>query len=167
MNGHNNINLFNHFNEEINQSNLINRLNCLPEKTFFVDVEIIKKHDIKYEDLIIVDLLLLDAFFVFLQGLKNENLMLVDVYKIFRDDIEMIDKFYKLYNSEMLINVVVLNYKYLYNLCVKLKDNILELLRFVNVEKNEIDSLIDKLKTFSREDDGLCAYLYLYNVFCA
>ncbi len=164
MYGYNNISLFNEISREINQFNILNQIIEIPENSEFVDVEILKKCKINYEDLILVDLLLIDAFLLLLTSIKTQNLMIVDVYKAVRDEEEMIEKFYKLYNNETMTNIVVLNFNCLYNYCVKTKEKIIDFVGFFNVS-NKIDVLIQKIKNFAKADNGLIAYLYLYNIF--
>lgn len=165
MNGFYDLTWFNDAGEEITQFNVLNQINQLPNHLQFIDIEILRKCEICYADLILLDLLIIDAFLVLLTGVKSKSLMLVDVYKAAKADDKLIDKFYKLHNTEILTNAVILNYNCLYNYCLKSKEKILKLLRFCEVDKNKVNFLIDKIKKFAKEDSGLMGYLYLYNIF--
>ena len=98
-------------------------------------------------------------------SIKNQNFIIVDVYKSARDDIEMIEKFYKYYNNETFMKLIQLNYNCLYNYCVKTKEKILEFVKFFEIDNSQLDYLFDKVKTFSKNDTDIMGYLYLYNIF--
>ena len=152
-------------NREITQFNVMSCLEKMEEDCFFVDIDILKKCDIDYGDLAIVDLILIDAFILLIQSIKNQNIMLVDVYKSAKENTELIDKFYSLFQNEVLSNLIILNYNCLYGYCLKTKQKILELIGFFNVDKKHVDNLINKVKNYAKDDKGLISYLYLYNIF--
>ena len=152
-------------NKEITHYNLINYIENFNKDAVFLDIEIIKNCNMNYEDVAIVDLLLVNAFLVLIPSIKNKNIMLVDVYKCAKDDEQLINKFYKLYNNDSFENLVTLNYNYLYNLCIKTKQKIIEYLNLVDVDINMVEEKIEKLKQYSKNSNDIIAYLYIYNIF--
>lgn len=150
---------------EITQQNILSYINNLNKHIFFLDVDILKKQEISYKELIYVDLMLIDAFLVLISSVKNQNLMIVDVYKAAKDDVDNIEKLYKFYKNENFINLILLNYNCLYNYCLKTKEKILELLRFYEIDFRQFDVLFGKLKSYAKIDKELMGYLYLYNIF--
>lgn len=152
-------------NNVITQENLIKNISSMKENTFFVDVDIIKKQHIKYSTLIVVDILIIDSILLFLSSIKNGNLMLVDIYKSAKENYELIDKFYKFYQNDKIVDFVKLNFNYLYNFGLKTKNQLLEIMSLTVIDKSEIDDLISEIKDYSKNDNDIMAYLYLYNVF--
>lgn len=156
---------YSQINQEITQYNVLNCIKEMPKDSFFLDVDILKKEDISYEDIIVVDLLLINAFLLLITSIKQQSFMLVDVYKSARDDTVLIEKFYKLFNNETLTNLIILNYNCLHTYCNKTKQRILEFIGFFNIENNKVENIIKKIKNYSKNDNDLPAYLYLYNIF--
>ncbi|MBO5954626.1 MAG: hypothetical protein J6Q13_01510 [Clostridia bacterium] len=154
-----------YFNKEITQFNVLNCISEMSENSFFVDVDILKKCEIDYKDIIIVDLLLIDAFLLLIESVKNQNLMIVDVYKSAKDNVELIEKFYRLFNNDSFIKLVVLNYNCLYKYCQNIKQKIFELIGFCEIEKSIVEEVMAKIKKYSKNDNDLVCYLYLYNIF--
>lgn len=151
--------------QEITQNNIINQLSNLSSDMKFIDIDIVKSTKINYDKIILVDLIVLDAFLLLINAIKNKNITLVDVYKTAKEDFKLIDKFYKMYYDETFINLIILNYNCLYNYCVKTKDKIKELICYCDVEKQDVDDMIKQLKDYAQNSDGLTAYMYLYNIF--
>lgn len=151
--------------KEITQKNIFAIINNLNNDMFFLDIDILKKQNIEYNDLIFVDIIILDAFLLFFESVKNNRLMLVDVYKSAKNNFENVEKFYKLYNNNSFINLIVLNYNCLYNYCKMIKEKIKELIKFFNINYLKTEKLFNKLKLYSKNDNQLMSYLYLYNIF--
>lgn len=151
--------------EKITQSNLFKILNENNDGMFFLDIDVLKKCSISYSEILIIDLILIDAFLIFISGIKTGTFTMVDIYKIAKDDIKEIDKFYKLYNSDIFYNLIKLNYNCLYNFCIKTKEKILEYVSFYGIDISLVESLMERVKKYSKEDDFILAYLYLFNVF--
>ena len=151
--------------KEITQQNILSYINNINKNIFFLDIDILRKQDISYKELIFIDLMIVDAFLVLISSVKNQNLMLVDVYKAAKDDIDYIEKFYRFYKNENFINLIILNYNCLYNYCVKTKEKILELIKFFNFDQNKVINLFRKLKLYAKNDKDLMGYLYFYNIF--
>jgi len=150
---------------KVNNLNIIQHLIKIDENCFFIDVDILKKCYISYEDIVFVDLIVIDALMLLLSSIKNDYYMLVDVYKAGKESYELIEKFYKLYNNETFKTLVVLNYNRLYNMCLKTKQKIKDLICFFEIDAQNICDIIRKIKTYAKEDDDILAYLYLYNIF--
>jgi len=153
------------FDCEITSNNVIDSLQNLNREIEFLDIKILKECNISYKDLLLVDLLMIDAFYVLISSIKNQTVSMVDVYKVGKDDCKVIDRFYKMFNNDCFKNLIILNYNCLYNYCLKCKQKIISCLSLINVANNEIESLIFKLKNYVKEKDDLCGYLYLYNIF--
>ncbi len=160
-----NIGFLTNLNQEISHVNILNFIKQLPSETFCVDVDILKHGNTAFKDLIFVDLVLIDAILTLITCVKNQNLMLVDVYKSAKEDDVMIEKFYKLYNNEIFTNIILLNYNCLYNYCLKTKQKILDLIMFYEIDYEKINSVIHDVKLYAKNSNDLIAYLYLFNIF--
>lgn len=154
-----------YLNHEITPSKMIDCLNKMGDKMSFLDVDILKQGNIEYQDLVIVDLLLVDAFILLIESVKSQNLMLVDVYKSARENNELIEKFYRLYNNEAFTNLIILNYNCLNNFCLKTKQKITEIINFYEVDKSKVEDIIKQVKNYAKNGSDLMSYLYLYNIF--
>ena len=151
------------FNENLTETALLNNLCKSNNDLEFVDMKILKNTNIDYCNLQILHLLLIDAFLVFISNVKNKTLTIVDTYKSCKEDYNLIDKFFAMSNNEGLLMIICLNYNYLYNICLKTKESILNLC--YNLEESEVENVISELKNFAKNDDGIIGYLYLYNLF--
>ena len=152
-------------NNLITNQNVFDYLNRLDEDCFFVDVDIIKKCNLSYKDLILVDLMLIDAFLLLITSLKNQTYMLVDVYKVAKNDDKLIEKLYRFFNNETFRNIITLNYNCLYNYCLKTKYKIIEYISYCNIDNEKIDYILKKIKAYAKDDNELIGYLYLFNIF--
>lgn len=151
------------FNYNLTEISMLNNLCKSNNDLEFVDIKILKNTNIDYCNLQILQLLLIDAFLVFISNVKNKTLSIVDVYKSCKEDYGLIDKFYAMANNEGMLMTICLNYNSLYNVCLKTKESILN--HCYNLDENEVESVISELKNFAKNDDGLIGYLYLYNLF--
>jgi len=151
--------------KETTQLNIFECVNTLSEDFEFVDVKILKKENLDYKNLMMIDVVLINAFLIMLEALKSQTYMLVDVYKASKQEEAEIDKFYKLYHNENFINLVILNYNCLHNFCLKVKSKILEFAEFCECNIRQVDELIDKVKNYAKKDNEILAYLYLYDIF--
>lgn len=152
-------------NEDVTFFNVLHCMDSVSNEFEFLDVDIIKNCNICCEDIWLLDLILIDAFLMLINAIKTQNYMLVDVYKVAKENENMIDKFYKMFNSETFKSVIMLNYNCLYNYCLKTKQKIMEYINVVDLEKNKVYEIINKTKQYAKNDDGLMAYLYLYDMF--
>lgn len=150
---------------EITQQNILSYMENLNKNIFFLDIDILKKQNISYKELVVLDLMLIDAFLLLISGVKNQNLMIVDVYKTAKDDLEILERFYKFYKNENFVNLILLNYNCLLDYCLKTKEKILELIMFFEIDYTKLDSLFTKLKLYAKNDKELMGYLFLYNFF--
>lgn len=153
------------FSSNITTYNMIKILEDVDVESEFLDVGVIKASVIAYADMVLVDLLLIDAFLLLLLSIKNQTIDMVDIFKSAKEDIALIDKFFKFANNESFINLILLNYNCLYNFALATKKKILECLISFDVKTENIENVITKIKGYAKHDNGICGYLYLYNVF--
>jgi len=152
------------FNEkEITQFNLVQELEQLDASMQFADIKIIKETGIDYNSLTKLNYVLICAFLSVIMAVENKSLELVDVYKVAKDNLELIDKFYAMQTNQAITKLVELNFNFLFSACKKTKENILNLLS--SASENEILHIIKELKQYATHCDGLVPYLYLYNIF--
>lgn len=156
---------FNLLKEEITQKNLLNVIENLDKDFFFLDMDIIKCSSARVENSVVLDLIIVNAFIVLIGHIKNQNLTLVDVYKTAEENYNLVEKFYRLHFNSNFHQLVILNYNCLMNFANKTKEKILEIVSFLNVDNNIIKSLMLDLQNYSTQDEGICGYLYLYNMF--
>ena len=97
------------------------KLENINENDEFVDLDILRKCALNYKSLPVIDMILIDAFLVVFQGIKQQQLSLVDIYKSCREDYDKVDKFYALFENENFSSVVKLNFSFLTGLLLKYK----------------------------------------------
>lgn len=131
----------------------------------FIDLDIIANTNIQCKHLCVLNLILINAFVIMLNNIKNNSLLLVDIYKVCRDDYSMLDKFYTMYNNEMFFTMINLNYNYLINLCLKVKEEILNNFFVRDLEVDEVENILLELKNYAKNSNNLVTYLYLYDFF--
>lgn len=152
--------------ENITRNSIINKLNKMSSDVIFEDVKILKKMNIEYNYLALVDLVLINGFLLLISAVRDKSLTLVDVYKATKDDNALIDKFYAMINNDSFTNVIMLNYNYLYKLCDKTKETIKSLLNLTTIDSARIHEIIDKVKNYTKNsEDSYLSYLYLYDIF--
>lgn len=152
-------------NEEVTQINVCEFVSNLDEEFEFADMLIVKEAEVDYKDIVIVDLILINAFLLLIEAIKSRNYMLVDVFKATNEDENEIDRFYKLFNNEQFVNSIILNYHCLHSYCIKTKQKILQLLDFVECDLNKVNDLTEQVKSIVKKNCGLLGYLYLYDIF--
>ena len=138
-------------------------LNSIDKDVNFYDIEILKKTGLSYNKIILVDFIILCGFICVINAISNSTLQLVDCYKSLKEDTALIDKFYALQANNSFIKIVELNINFLTASCNRTKSEILNLIH--DVDQAEIDNILTEIKTFSKQEDTLLNYLYLYNVF--
>ena len=155
------------FSPEINNMFILQEMDRLQDsKMKFVDVDILKCCGVHYDQLPLVDYILLSALLTLVQGIKSRSLSLVDVYKSAGDDYSMIDRFYAMYNNESLIGLINLNFYYISNMLERTRDKLLDMVSVCcECSESTIDDIIDKIRQYSKQDNGVIGYLYLYNLF--
>lgn len=156
---------FNLLREEITQKNLLNVIENLDKDFFFLDMDIIRKTNSNVENSVIFDLIIINALIVLIKNIKSQNLTLVDTYKVAGENNYLIEKFYRLHFNANFHQLVILNYNCLMNFANKTKEKILEIISFLSIDYCTIESLILDLENYSKNDAGICGYLYLYNMF--
>ena len=155
------------FPSEITNAKIIEEIESIADsEMFFVDMDIAKKCDISYSSLPLVDYILLTALLTLVRSVKQHSLSMVDVYKSAGEDYALIDRFYAMYNNESLIGLINLNFFYISNMIERTRDKLLEILpACCEYDKQTMDSLMLKIKEYSKQDNGIIGYLYLYNIF--
>lgn len=141
------------------------KLENINENDEFVDLDILRKCALNYKSLPVIDMILIDAFLVVFQGIKQQQLSLVDIYKSCREDYDKLDKFYALFENENFSSVVKLNFSFLTGLLLKYKSKIKDCLDVVELDENEIQDVIIKVKDYCKNNNSILSYLYLFNVF--
>lgn len=131
----------------------------------FVDFDVLRETGIEYKYFSLVHLILIDAFFLMINNVKNHTLMLVDVYKSCRENYEMIDKFYAMTYNESFKTIINLNYNYLVNFCLKTKEKILESVMLSDIDEETMTDILLKLKLYTKNCNGILSYLYLFDFF--
>lgn len=152
-------------NKIINQNTTVETMNNLSSLSF-VDIEILKKHNIEYKYLQVIDLIIINAFLTFLSSIREHSLMMVDIYKSANDDFDLIDKFYDLAFDNSFLNIINLNFRCLYNLASKTKEKVLE--NFVipgDLTNEKLNKLFFEIKEYAKNSKGILSLLYLYNIF--
>ena len=151
--------------KEFTQFKVVEEIENLNEDFEFLDIKILKFSNLEYKFLPLLDLILIDAFLCFILSVKRREYALVDVYKEVKDDYALIDKFYKMYNNDSIINLMTLNYNCLYNFCLKTKQKILDCYTLYDYDENKVNEIIKIVKEFAKQTDDVMAYLFLYNMF--
>jgi len=151
--------------QDITQFNIISMFQNLDKSIQFFDIDIIKKTKIPYSHLVLIDLMVIDAFLLLIRSIKNQSLSIVDIYKADKEDYSLIDKFYALYNNETFVHVVLLNFNSLQTYCNKTKEKILDCLETINLSNIDFESIKNKIKIYTKQDNGIFAYLYLFDLF--
>lgn len=131
----------------------------------FVDMGIMSKTGLKYENLALLHLVLINALILMIDNVKNKTLMLVDTYKICKEDYSKLDKFFAMASNDNLKTMLILNYNYLINLGLKIKDEILSKYINENIEVKTVEEVLKALKFYSKDADNIIGYLYLFDFF--
>ena len=156
------------FNNSFNATNCLNvceSLKGVNEEFFFLDLDIIAKTNIDLKYLSVLHLILINAFLIMLNNVRNKTLMLVDVYKVCREDDLLLNRFYAMANNEVFYEMLNLNYNYLINFCVKTKEEILARFLSCDITESEMENILKELKNYAKNDGGVVGYLYLHDFF--
>ncbi len=148
---------------EVNQQTLLKVLSHERE-LMFLDIDIIKKCDLPYRYLSLVDYVLISAYLVMLRAIKTHNISMVDTYKVAKENMSLIDKFYAMSENDILSRIIRLNINKLDILLFRTKSEILEYID-TDFALAHLDEVIMKVKEYIKRNDGLISYLYLYNIF--
>ena len=154
---------FLHLNE-INLFNIIKTYNSYLN-FYFTDLEIVSNTQIKENEIILLHLIIINAFLIFIIGIKNNQHSVIDVFKVFNGNYEIIDKCYSTFFNDSFYNSINLNFDHLYSACVSTKNKILNLLNLNNTYTNNINTLINKIKNYLKNSNCKLNYLYFFNVF--
>lgn len=150
-------------NFEITLFNLIETLNNVQFK--FKDFEIAKLEQIGLIDLPIMHLIIIDAFIVFITAVKNNDLSLIDTFKI-AEDINVVESIYAKYFNTNTYNTIIINFNCLYQSAVKAKENIIQTIKINNnVNLDNFNNIISKTKHYLKNCNCFLNYLYIFNIF--
>ena len=158
----------NSLNFSFNAETTFNVCDCLKEVQedfFFLDLDIIAKTNIELKHLSFLHLILINAFLIMLNDVRNKSLMLVDVYKVCREDDVLLNRFYSMANNEVFYEMLNLNYNYLINFCIKTKEEILSRFINYNINESEVENVLLELKNYAKNNSGIVGYLYLHDFF--
>lgn len=147
----------------ITQKSILNMINQLDDNYQFYDVKILKRCKIDYADLALLDYILVCAFTCFVDSVRENSLEFVDIYKAVGENYDLLDRYYAALNNKVLNNIIKLNYTGLNLAGKQTKESLLNFIFSAN--KDKIDGLICKIKTYAKFSDDLLNYLYLYNMF--
>lgn len=156
------------FNNPFDATNCLNICDCLKEVQedfLFLDLDIIAKTNIELKHLSVLHLILINAFFIMINNVRNKTLMIVDVYKVCREDDLLLNRFYAMANNEVFYEMLNLNYNYLINFCVKTKEEILSKFLSCDMSESEMENILFELKNYAKNDGGVVGYLYLHDFF--
>lgn len=154
---------FNFQDFSITQKSLINILKSLPADFKFYDIEIIRRTNLTYNQLPLLDYVLICALCCFIRAVQSNSLALVDVYKLAGDNYDIVNKYYAMANGGLVVNVVGLNAHCLLITANKTREKILQNISYYS--KQEVEEVINCVKNYAKTEDGLLSYLYLYNLF--
>lgn len=149
--------------QEITQFNLLKTLDETSKSMQFIDIQIIKEQNISYTKLNKLNFILICAFLTVINAIATKSFELVDFYKACKNEVQLIDKFYAMQTNQAMLRMVELNYNFLQSSAIKTKEKIICYLN--NVSQTELQNLVSKIKEYSKTNDGLIGYLYLYNIF--
>jgi len=155
-------------NNAFDSTNCLNVCDCLKnidEEFFFLDLDIISKTNIELKYLTVLHLILINAFLIMINNVRNKTLMLVDVYKVCREDDALLNRFYSMANNEIFYEMLNLHYNYLINFCVKTKEEILSKFLSCDIRENEVENILVALKNYAKNNSGVVGYLYLHDFF--
>lgn len=150
--------------KEITLNSVFCALNETQEGFSFVDLKILKENQLDYKYLLLIDVILVNAFLCLFQTLKNKNISMVDVYKVARDNEDLIDKFYSIAQDKTFLDLINMNMAVLMQMLTKTKKELLENI-FFNFSTSEINYVFEKVKNSVKNDKGILSYLYLFNIF--
>ena len=149
--------------KNINQKKLIDLL--LQSDFEFEDLKIIKKCKLDLYCLPIVDYLLLFAFLFLFQAVHNQNLMMVDIYKVMKEDYANLDKFFALANNAAIIQILNINYLELASNTNNILKTIDRFLPFNEQFKFLNNEILEKIKNYAKNENSLLNFLYLFKIF--
>lgn len=149
--------------QEFTNNNLLYALTKLPNDFKFIDIEILAASNMDYQTLPIIDFVLIAGLEAFFCGVKQHNFLFADIYKTAKSNIQLINKYYALSQNDAIITMVELNFGFLQNKLNSAKQIVYKFLQFKPTD--DVVKIIQAVKTFAKNSNGILNYLYLYNVF--
>lgn len=150
---------------EITLNKIIKLIENVPKNTEFIDIKIMKSERIEYRYIGLVDLILIDALYLFLVSIRNRTQELVDVYKLAHNDLSSVDKYYEMFNSNVVTEILNINYSFLFPKIKNARERIKTAIETCKFSNQEIVEIMAKVKNYAKNDNGIVGYLYLYNIF--
>lgn len=145
--------------------NILQNLNSFKHNFYFIDLEIIAKYNIEYENLWLIDLILINALIVLINSIRNDKLMYIDIYKVVKDDYNLIDKFYTLSQDKTFNNILALNYNNLINFAYTVKEIILSANKSTATSFHNLKTITNNIKNYCKNCNNILSNLFLYNIF--
>lgn len=151
--------------KEITHKNILTCIDDVNDDVVFFDVQILKKYNLQYEKLVLLDLIMIDAFLLFIESVGTKNFSMVDVYKTTKEEYDLIDKFYALFKDDSVKNIILLNYNYLFKYGTLVKEKIINCLTVCDFSQQDVLDIVEIFRDFSKNQNDIFAYLYLFNIF--
>ncbi|MGN0788189.1 MAG: hypothetical protein ACI4L6_03945 [Candidatus Onthoplasma sp.] len=148
---------------EINTKNLVDKVQDCGD-LIFEDLNILKQQGIEYNNLPIVDLMIIDAIEVFTRACREKLLSMVDVFKIYKNDESCVDKFYAMSKNEGIVHILNMNHNCVISICEKAKEKILPCVDIQLTNRENLQNIFEKVKKYAKKCENLIGYLYFYNV---
>ena len=148
---------------ELSPRQLVSVLNSLPADFTFIDVDILRKSNLNYECLPLIDFCLITGFETLFSCVKQHTLEMTDLYKSIRTDQQLIDKFYALAQNDALLTIVELNFNELTSKIKHAKKHILSFMPAFTTEK--LKHVVEQVKDYAKDTSNIINYMFLYDVF--
>ncbi len=152
--------------QKLSQTKSLDLIKEVDKNFEFVDIEILKACEIEYKFLPIVDYLVITGSLLLIKSIRNQTLSMVDVYKSAKENYALVDKFYAMATNEMFANLINLNFNCINTFCDKCRNAILDRLSICDeFSEQNIKRILNKMKDYLKNTNGILSYLYLYDVF--
>ena len=148
---------------ELSPRQLVSVLNSLPADFTFIDVDILRKSNLNYECLPLIDFCLITGFETLFSCVKQHSLEMTDLYKSIRTDQQLIDKFYALAQNDALLTIVELNFNELTSKIKHAKKHILSFMPTFTTET--LKQVVEQVKDYAKDTSSIINYMFLYDVF--
>lgn len=148
---------------ELSPRQLVSVLNSLPADFTFIDVDILRKSNLNYDCLPLIDFCLITGFETLFSCVKQHTLEMTDLYKSIRTDQQLIDKFYALAQNDALLTIVELNFNELTSKIKHAKKHILSFMPTFTTET--LKQVVEQVKDYAKDTSSIINYMFLYDVF--
>lgn len=148
---------------ELSPRQLVSVLHSLPAYFTFIDVDILRKSNLNYDCLPLIDFCLITGFETLFSCVKQHTLEMTDLYKSIRTDQQLIDKFYALAQNDALLAIVELNFNELTSKIKHAKKHILSFMPTFTTEM--LKHVVGQVKDYAKDTSSILNYMFLYDVF--